>query len=202
MHTTEEFVGELVESTLRIKGFGGTISPLIKKGTLQWKCVDDTGTKHKFLIPNSYYAPSGKFRLLSPQHWAQYQRNQNRKESTGSYDIIILGKVDKKEFTRNVPLRPIDNVATFKLAPGYNQYHQFCAAAEFHTWDEEDPLVQEPAMVSDVEDTEPNMRAKQKPIKITWTRHTPSVQTSEISYDKDTASTPEETKVMRLYIPI
>ena len=63
-------------------------------------------------------------------------------------------------------------------------------------------FVQEPAMVSDVEDTEPNMRAKQKPNKITWTRHTPSVQTSEISYDKDTASTPEETRGMGLYIPI
>ena len=30
LHTTEAFVGELVDSTRRIKGFGGTISPLTR----------------------------------------------------------------------------------------------------------------------------------------------------------------------------
>ena len=33
-HTREYFLGELVDSTRRIKGFGGTRSPLIKKVTL------------------------------------------------------------------------------------------------------------------------------------------------------------------------
>ena len=50
------------------------------------------------------------------------------------------------------------------MAPGYNQYHQFCAAAAVHTFDEEDTLVQEPYMVSDVEDTQPNVRAREKTI--------------------------------------
>ena len=66
--TTEDCVGELVESMRRIKGFGGTRSPLIKKGTLQCKWEDDTVTEHKLLIPTSYYVPSGKFRLISPQN--------------------------------------------------------------------------------------------------------------------------------------
>ena len=67
-HITEEFVRELFDSTRRIKGFVGTISPLIKKGTLQWKWEDDIVTEQKLLIPNSYYVPSGKCRLLIPQH--------------------------------------------------------------------------------------------------------------------------------------
>ena len=54
-HTTENFVEELVESTLYVKGFGGTRSSLIKKVTLQCKWEDDTGIEHNLLIPNSYY---------------------------------------------------------------------------------------------------------------------------------------------------
>ena len=37
LNTTKTFVGELVDFTRYIKEFGGTRSPLIKKGTLQWK---------------------------------------------------------------------------------------------------------------------------------------------------------------------
>ena len=154
-----------------------------RKKPLQWKWEDDTGTEHKFLIPNLYYVPSGKCRLISPKHWYQYQLNQHRRELTGEYDIILSWKVDKQENTRTVPLGPSDNVATFKLAPGYNQYHQFCAVAAVHTWDKEDPLVQEPDMVSGVEDTHLTVRAKDNPIDRTWTGHTPSVQPSEISDD-------------------
>ena len=58
-----------------IKGFGGTRLSLIKKGTLQWKWEDDTGTEHNLFIPYSYYVPSGKCRPLIPKHWDQSQRN-------------------------------------------------------------------------------------------------------------------------------
>ena len=64
------------------------------------------------------------------------------------------------------------------------------------TWDEENPLIQEPDMVSDVGYTQPNVRAKDNPIYITCTVHTPSSQPSEISDDEDTASTPEEPRGM------
>ena len=81
--------------------------------------------------------------------------------------------MDKQEFTRTVPLGPSDNLTTFKLVPGYNQYHQFYAALAVHTWDAEDPLVQEPDLFSDVEDTESTERAKDTPIYRTWTVNTP-----------------------------
>ena len=57
-------------------------------------------------------------------------------------------------------------------------------------------------MVSDVEDTQPTVRAKDKPIDRTWTGHNPSVQPSEISDDEYTASTPEVHGVMGLCMTI
>ena len=67
-HTIEDFVGEFVESMRHTKGFVETRSPLLNKGTLKWKCEDDTVTEHKFLITNYYYVPSGKHILLITQH--------------------------------------------------------------------------------------------------------------------------------------
>ena len=99
--------------------------------------------------------------------------------------------MDKKEFIRAVPLGPIENVATFKILPGYNRYHQLCAASAFHTWDEDYPLVQVPAMASVDEDTQPTVRSKYKPIDRTFTGHTTSVQLSKISDDEDTSDTPD-----------
>ena len=110
--------------------------------------------------------------------------------------------MDKREFTRTVPLLPSDNVATFKMAPGYKQYYQFYKVAEVHFQEKEYPLVQEPDMVSDVEVSQPTVRAKDNPADITWTGHTPSAQPSDISDDEDTAITPEEPRGMGLCIPI
>ena len=108
----------------------------------------------------------------------------------------------KKYFARTVPIGPSYNISTFKLAPGYNQYHQFCAATAVHTWYEEDLRIQEPDMVSDDEDTQPTVRSKDNLIDRTWIGHIPSVQHFEISDDEDTSNTPEEPKGMVLCIPI
>ena len=57
-------------------------------------------------------------------------------------------------------------------------------------------------MGSDDKDTQPTVREKYKPIDRTWTGHTPLVEPSEISDDEDTADTPQEPRVMGLFIPI
>ena len=77
------------------------------------------------------------------------------------------------------------------MAPGYNQYHQLCSAVAVHTWDEEDPLIHEPDVVSDDKDTQQTVRSKDNPIGITWTVNNLSVQSSEISDDEGTAETPD-----------
>ena len=73
-HVAEDFVGQLRDSDKSIKGFGGSRTSQIKIGTLSWKWMDNEGKESKFLIPNSYYVPSGGVRLLSPQHWARTKK--------------------------------------------------------------------------------------------------------------------------------
>ena len=71
-----DFESDLRPSSRSIKGFGGARHHgTIMVGTLRWKWCDDEGKVHKFTIPNSYYVPDGKTRLLSPQHWAKTQKD-------------------------------------------------------------------------------------------------------------------------------
>jgi hypothetical protein len=65
-HSINDFEGPLRESAKAIKGFGGTRTTNVKIGTIVWRWQDNEGKVHKFTIPNSYYVPEGKVRLLSP----------------------------------------------------------------------------------------------------------------------------------------
>ena len=81
-HDLNDFVGEVHKSDRVIKGFAGTRTTNVKKGTVLWKWEDDMGQVHEFLIPNSYYVPQGGCRLLSPQHWVKTQRDTKPKMGT------------------------------------------------------------------------------------------------------------------------
>ena len=74
----------------------------------------------KFKIPGSYYIPEGKYRLLSPQHWAMAQpkhlRGQERWHSSTHADKCVL-HYGRSKLT--VPISKVDNVATFYSAPGF-----------------------------------------------------------------------------------
>ena len=69
-HDLEDFVKPPEAIDKRIKGIGGTLSN-VKQGTIKWFIEDDSGKKHKLLLPNGLYIPESPLRLLSPQHWAQ-----------------------------------------------------------------------------------------------------------------------------------
>ena len=58
-HKIEDFIGAPIETDKTIKGFGGSRVKNIMKGTIKWKWSDDSGRNHTFIIPNSYYVPSG-----------------------------------------------------------------------------------------------------------------------------------------------
>ena len=79
LHDLNDFVGEVHKSDRVIKGFAGTRTTNVKKGTILWKWEVDMRQVHEFLIPNSYYVPKGGCRLLSPQHWAETQRDTKPK---------------------------------------------------------------------------------------------------------------------------
>ena len=98
-HVATNFVGELVESDVAIEGFAGSITRKVMKGTLRWKWTDDDGRTNKFLIPDSFYVPHGGARLLSPQHWAQTQKDRKPTFGTGEWTDA------EKPKTSNIPIR-------------------------------------------------------------------------------------------------
>ena len=151
-----------------IKGFGGTRTWNVQQGTIIWKFCDDNGMQHKFRIPNSYYVPDGKLRLLSPQHWAKTQSGGLRPhgpamtvlghgaragELTTSKSCTLFWNHGRNRLT--VPLGPMDNVATFHLAPGFRRFALFCQRAQIdysNTMD--NPLIADSTLISDDEEEE------------------------------------------------
>ena len=152
----EDFVSPPTPCNIQIMGYGGTRTKGVSEGTIQWSWLDDTGQKHTFLIPNSYYVPHGKCRLLSPQHWAQEMIKQGKSEpskSTGAYNCVLTWRDGKHRKTILVDRR--NNTFTFSLAPGYSRYHAFCAEAGIDDIDDvESPLAMDATMVSDDEESD------------------------------------------------
>ena len=155
-HLIEDFEpGSLRPCNRVVKGFGGSRTTNIKTGTIIWSWEDDAGVVTQFKIPNSYYVPEGKVRLLSPQHWAQTQatnrhERRNCSERTDGNSCIL--KWDHGTSKRTIHLARGTNVATFTLAPGYSDFAAFCVEAGLLDTDT-DPIEAFPtSMVSDDED--------------------------------------------------
>jgi hypothetical protein len=107
---------------------------------MQITLEDDNGKAETFSIPNSYYAPDGDARLLSPQHWAKHFKKSQR-PSTGTapeqtfHDRVILNW-NHGLSTKTIPLDHL-NVATFNLAAGYNRFSLYCQECKINL-DQED----------------------------------------------------------------
>ena len=135
-HRIEDFIDHPQESNRTIKGFGGMRVGNVMKGTLKWKWYDDEGKDHSFIIPNSYYVPTGSVRLLSPQHWAQTQIKSKRDRYDGigcdtkGNEVILYW--NNKQNRLRVPISKINNVATLYMASGYNKFKLFCEQAEIN----------------------------------------------------------------------
>ena len=130
-HIIEDFEGPLTEYNRPIKGFGGTKTYNVKRGTIVWRWMDDQGRISKFVIPNSYYVPDGGVWLLSPQHWAMAQYIKGHKESrhgvlsqTTGENVTLFWNKRKSKLT--VPLDIESNVASIYLALGYKKFVAFC----------------------------------------------------------------------------
>jgi hypothetical protein len=123
-----DFISDLRPSNRSTKGFGGAkYHGTIMVGTLLWKWCDGKGKVHSFTIPNSYYVPEGRTRLLSPQHWAKTQKDKTEWgtcEHTSSSNCVLYWK--QKQYSLTIPINKRTNVATYPLAPGYKQYDMYC----------------------------------------------------------------------------
>jgi hypothetical protein len=110
----DDFDGKLEETNQVIKGFGGTSTRNVYRGTAVLKIEDDDGKVHKDHLPNSYYVSNTKGQLLSPQHWSRELRNQGKKQGAHSrtdYDRITMNWLDGSKKT--VLLDPVTSVGTF-----------------------------------------------------------------------------------------
>jgi hypothetical protein len=128
-HVREDFPGGLKTCNRVIKGYGGVRHFQLWTGTLVWTWDDDEGKSHTFNIPNSYYIPEGKIRLLSPQHWAQQCKGKDKWGGAGETTTAIRTTLfwNGSESKRTIPIdRDGDNVATFRLTPGYKAFHTYC----------------------------------------------------------------------------
>ncbi len=144
----EDFQGPLEATNRVIKGFGGTQTTDVSKGTAFIRLEDDGGKVHTFKLPNSYYVPGCKVRLLSPQHWAQELRKQQRgpaySKTTEDHVLLLC-----KDFIKTIKLDQSTNVATCRSAPGYDKFIAFCFEAGFDG--DKEPLSYEAQWVSDDE---------------------------------------------------
>ena len=155
-HDQNDFVpGTLRPSNRVVKGFGGTRITNVQVGTLEWSWENDRGQITTFKIPNSYYVPEGKVRLLSPQHWARTQTDSRTRptfgERTDAQHCILFW--DNGRHQRTIELGRRDNVATLTLAPGFTNFAAFCHEAGLDD-PQQDPIALPAGIISDDEDSD------------------------------------------------
>jgi GAG-pre-integrase domain len=122
------------ENDLTIKGFGGTETQITHTGTIIWHIHDDHGITRKIRIPHSFYIPTTKHRLLSPQHWAQEScvdnPNDNSTWCATHKDRVIL------YWNRGTHRRTIhidkdgSNTAILWTVPGINRFESYMSNAQ------------------------------------------------------------------------
>jgi hypothetical protein len=151
-----DFCGSLQPTNRIIRGFAGTKTTNVQMGTISWRIEDDNGKVTTHIIPNSYYVPDGKVRLLSPQHWAKMLPAHRRPTKGIAPEMTYHDRVelrwDGEQSMKTVFLDPLTNVATFTLATDYQDYQAFCALAGEDEHDDANPYCIEAEIVSDDED--------------------------------------------------
>ena len=114
----------------KIQGIGNVIGAM-QKGTFTFSLEDDEGKVHKFRIPNSYYAPQAKCRLISPQHVAQelqdFRPNPHGTWCATYHDKIVLSW-SQNRYQQTILLdKKNGNVGSIHSAPGFSRFNAFCA---------------------------------------------------------------------------
>ena len=120
-------------------------------GTLLWRCNADQVQEHKFLIPNSLYIPSGKCRLLSPQHWAQTRQGDQKhaQEITDAQNVTLSWVISSSKLT--TPFGKQNTVGTLYMTPDFNNFNLFCKDATEEHHDKHYPMQAAPNLVDDDE---------------------------------------------------
>eukprot|EP00590_Aulacoseira_subarctica_P001421 CAMPEP_0172414700 /NCGR_PEP_ID=MMETSP1064-20121228/1332_1 /TAXON_ID=202472 /ORGANISM="Aulacoseira subarctica , Strain CCAP 1002/5" /LENGTH=1323 /DNA_ID=CAMNT_0013151491 /DNA_START=262 /DNA_END=4233 /DNA_ORIENTATION=+ len=130
-----DFKSPPIATSKVIQGVNGELTAL-RVGTIQWRIQDDTGRTHHLTLPNSYYAPSSPYRLLSPQHWAQVAKDHAPKPKgtwSATYDTEVVLHWGQNRFTKTVQLHRSSNVGMFQSAPSNYLFTQACLASDLES---------------------------------------------------------------------
>jgi hypothetical protein len=119
-----DFIAPPTAVSITVKGIGGDCMATYV-GTVQWMIEDEHGVVHEWLIPNTYYNKQSPYRLLSPQHWAQEQREGRGAMCTMYFDAVEVFWNDCRD-VRSIPLDGHTNIALIRSQPAYSQFHSFC----------------------------------------------------------------------------
>jgi hypothetical protein len=124
-NSLQDFIKPPKVSDMKIKGFNGHTTQT-KVGTVRWRIHDDGGRIHNIIQPNTYYSAHAESRLLSPQQWAQIDKNGRGTKCTTYHDVIIL-KWNNQKFKRTIPIDDqTRNVGIISTPLGINGYLHKC----------------------------------------------------------------------------
>jgi hypothetical protein len=132
-HKADFVPGTLIKVNNKgVRGFGNTITKKTHIGTIKWKVYNDDGLVHDIIKPNSYYVPSGRSRLLSPQQQAQDNHPVQNGTWCATYHDSVVCYWDQQKYKITKPLDPgSTNVGTTNTASGVDQ----AIAAVDSIWD-------------------------------------------------------------------
>lgn len=105
-----------------LKGIGKDPVKVLGTGTIRWTIEDDVGKNHNIVIPNALYAPRIPICLLSPQHWAQEQNNEQPDGitfETASNTATL--RWNQRKSSRTIQYSP-QNTPTIMSAPGATRF--------------------------------------------------------------------------------
>jgi hypothetical protein len=127
-----DFIAPPRPARAKVEGYNGTTMATMV-GTVRWKIHDDLGNEHQLLLPNTYYSPEGKYKLLCPQHWAQ-TANDNSPTPHGTWCATYADRIvlywGQRRYARTLRLLPSTNVGILTTKPGIRKYAKACRLIE------------------------------------------------------------------------
>jgi len=102
-------------------------------GTVHWYIEDDLGNTHAITLPNTYYTPSGKYKLSCPQNWARVAKDDSPKPNgtwCATYSDRIVLYWNQRCHLRTLQLIPSMNVGILMTSTSIAKYTRVCKAFE------------------------------------------------------------------------
>jgi hypothetical protein len=118
-----DFIGTPMEVATKVAGIGEAMSTHV--GTVRWLIVDDSGSRHKLLIPGTRFQKLLPFQLLCPQHVAQVYKDLKTTCLTLMDKVIFVW--GRGKWKRTLALHKSSNVRMMWSAPSNHKFYAYVA---------------------------------------------------------------------------